>query len=432
MKKLLIKLWETPFFRNTSYLVSGTAIAQLIGILLTPVLSRYFSPADFGILGSVVTLAGILSTSGTLKYEMGIVQSDSEEEAQELVILSIFSLTVIVVVFFVFNTIFPDLIGYLNISSSSAPIIYLTAFLSIAVGAGNVLIQWQNKRKAYYILSKKAVLGRLSTVLFQLLWALVLTSGVGLVYGNIFGGIVGLIVLLYPLIPEIRKIKIDLGKLKVTALKYYRFVVYTTPQNLLNAISQSLPILTLGRYFGENEVGAYFFSMRILQLPSALIGVAIRQVFYKEAADVRSNIKTLRKKYSKVTLSLTMLISIPTAIIFFFGEGLFSWAFGQEWAVAGEYASWMFLWLSLGFINPPSSVLYFILNRQKDQLIYEAILFVFRLGAIYLGVFLNDALTMIKIYSIVGVVFNVIYIGYISVILYSDNTYAEFNDKKLS
>jgi O-antigen/teichoic acid export membrane protein len=45
MKKLF---GQSDFLRNTVILVFGTGIAQMIPILLQPVLRRIYAPADFG------------------------------------------------------------------------------------------------------------------------------------------------------------------------------------------------------------------------------------------------------------------------------------------------------------------------------------------------------------------------------------------------
>ncbi|MBS9461270.1 oligosaccharide flippase family protein [Flagellimonas sp. 389] len=421
MKAFLASLWKSPFVKNTSYLISGTAISQLIGILLTPILSRYYSPTDFGIFGSIITLAGILQSFGTLKFEMGIVQADSNKEAERLALISVFFLTSSLIIFFVGILIFPNLIGYLGISSPNTFIVFITVFIALILGYNRVFIQIHNRFKQYYLISKKAVLDRLTTVIFQLAWVFIFATGIGLVYGNIFGGIISLVVLASPFYLHIKELKCSYKKLKSTAKKYYRYALYTAPKNLLNAVSQGLPIIMFGRYFGENEVGRYFFAVRILQLPSALIGEAVKQVFYKEAADFKEDIVTLKKKFFKVTFSLLGIILLPTLIVFLWGDVLFSFFFGDEWEVAGEYASWMFLWLSIGFVNPPASAMYFILNKQREQLFYEIGLFSFRYGALVFGGMRNDILFTVQIYSIIGMIFNIGYIVYISIYLCNRN-----------
>lgn len=401
--------------------MSGTAIAQAIGILISPVLSRHYSPSEFGVLGTVITLSGILVSFCTLKFEMGIVQADSEEEEEGLTLLSIVSSIVILsVAYFVFIRI-PGFLETFGIDILDEDLIFLTVVLGFFLSVDRIMVQWSNNRKAYALLSQKTVVGKLSTSVFQLIWAFTIASGIGLAYGNLFGATLGLIIVARPFLLRKSNFKLRLSDFKRIASKNYRYLIYTAPQNLLNAISQGLPVFMLGRFFSDVEVGSYFFTMRILQLPSALIGGAVRQVFYKEAADLKNDIQALRKRFEKVTLILFSGILVPVVVLFFIGPDLFAYIFGDEWREAGLYASWMFLWVGLMFINPPASAMYFILNKQRTQLVYEIALFIARFGALYYFGQTRDILLTIQVYSIIGVVFNLIYIAYISIVLRNES-----------
>ena len=52
LRKLLIKVKTSIFFKNILVVMAGTGIAQVISIGLAPVISRLFTPSDFGIAGS--------------------------------------------------------------------------------------------------------------------------------------------------------------------------------------------------------------------------------------------------------------------------------------------------------------------------------------------------------------------------------------------
>ena len=51
------KLTRSPFARNTFTIASGTATAQLIPIIATPILSRLYFPEHFGLLGLYVAVS---------------------------------------------------------------------------------------------------------------------------------------------------------------------------------------------------------------------------------------------------------------------------------------------------------------------------------------------------------------------------------------
>jgi len=49
------------FTTNVLKLVSGSVIAQALGILLVPIITRLYSPADFGVFQLFIAISGILA-----------------------------------------------------------------------------------------------------------------------------------------------------------------------------------------------------------------------------------------------------------------------------------------------------------------------------------------------------------------------------------
>lgn len=412
----------STFLKNTAYLISSTAIAQIIGVLATPILSRYYTPADFGYLGIIITITGILSTTGTFRYEMAIVLAKSNRASNHIAILSVLLLVITVGIACILFLVFPSLLAHLGVEENNYLLtILFISLLSIFLGVRNIIMELLIRLREILFLSKRTVVEKVSTVMVQLSFVLITSTGFGLVIGNISGALLGIVSMLNPLFAKLTFKGIRIKHLINQAKFHYRFLVYSVPQNILNTFSQGLPILMLGRYYGEVEVGAYFFSMRLLQLPSALISSAIKKVFYKDAAENINNTIYLKKKFTKLTLSLLAIISGPTIILFAFGKEIFGFVFGVEWAQSGEFAAWMVLWTGLMFVNPPAFILYHIFNKQRLLLLFEIFLFCARFASLYIGGTQYDILHTIKIYSLVGVAFNFFLIGYIFKLFYGNS-----------
>ncbi|UII77605.1 oligosaccharide flippase family protein [Flagellimonas sp. HMM57] len=412
---------NNQFVKNVSFLASGTFIAQCVGVLAAPILSRLYDQNDFGYLGGVVTLSLILSSTATLKFEMAIVPAKQDKEKNALIMLSTVSLVGFVLFFCLVGLFDPGVLKALSGIEFGVKGTLLIGTLSLILGVNAILIQLTNREKKYKRLAKKSIFDKLSLTGSQLLLAFFIGTGISLVLGNIIGAVFGLLILLPPFWKELISINHNIRVLKKTAKKFYRYPLYTAPQNLLNSVSQGLPVIMFGSYFGVIEVGAYFFAMRILQLPSALIGNSVRQVFFKEAAEHDENHLLLKKKFKKVTFTLLLVALAPMGVLFFMGDSIFAFAFGPEWTKAGDYASWMFLWVGLMFANPPSSAMYYILNRQKQQLFIEIVSFTLRFFSLYYGGLAGSMLLSVKLFSLTGILVNLIYIGYIFYILEHGN-----------
>ena len=68
-------------------MLTGTAAGQLVSILLSPVLTRLYSPQQFGVLSVYTALLTILVVIASLRYELTVPMAASDEDAINLVAL---------------------------------------------------------------------------------------------------------------------------------------------------------------------------------------------------------------------------------------------------------------------------------------------------------------------------------------------------------
>ena len=393
--------------KQTSVLAGGTVIAQIIGLIATPILSRFYTPNDFGLLGSLLTIAAIISVIGSLKYEMAIVLTSNRIETKGVFTLSIWLLLLFTGLISISVLIYPTWLTYVGLEKVTVTNVVLLLLLVLGYGLQNIYYQWHSKLENYALLSKNAMAQKLGIVIFQILTFVLFSSTYGLIVGFTFGWLLALLILIIPQWKEINQLPFRLTHLKLLAKKYYRFPAYTALQNLLNSVSQGLPILMLGFYFDATTVGLYFFAVRILQLPSTIIGKSVRQVFYKRASDLKSNLPQLRKEYLKTTFGLFGIILSPVVVIFIFGPEIFQFLFGKKWIEAGEISRWLFLWIGMGFCNSPSQSVLIILKKQNIFLFYEIVLTISRFLVLFITLSNSMILVdVIKFYSITGFLLN--------------------------
>jgi len=85
LKKFEGKISATAF-SNVLFLAGGTAAAQAINIIVAPVLSRLYSPSDFGTLALYSAFLGILCGFTGLSYYLAIPLPENENDAKRCVI----------------------------------------------------------------------------------------------------------------------------------------------------------------------------------------------------------------------------------------------------------------------------------------------------------------------------------------------------------
>ena len=81
---------KSEFFRNVLTLITGTTIAQAIPIAISPILTRIYTPDDFGVVALFVAISTIFGSLANGSYELAIILPKKDEDAVNLVVLSLF------------------------------------------------------------------------------------------------------------------------------------------------------------------------------------------------------------------------------------------------------------------------------------------------------------------------------------------------------
>ncbi|HAN76795.1 MAG TPA: hypothetical protein DCQ31_02935, partial [Bacteroidales bacterium] len=185
--KQLIALLKTDITRNTSILISGTVLAQVIPLVLQPVLRRYFEPEVFGAYAVYISILAILIMASSLRYEQAVVLPKADKHAANLVFVSLlfsvlFSLLLLVVVL-IWNQ---KLLQFLNLKPAYAVFLYLLPLGVFLSGAYQSLYFWLIRKKAFKGISYNKFVRRAFEGSSQLAFALIKT-GNGLLFGDIIG-----------------------------------------------------------------------------------------------------------------------------------------------------------------------------------------------------------------------------------------------------
>ena len=91
----MIKNLRSGYSKNIITLVTGTTLAQAIPIAISPILTRLYSPEDFGVFAIYFSASMVLSVFATGKYEMAITLPKDKEQSRHLVQLSVFIATLL-------------------------------------------------------------------------------------------------------------------------------------------------------------------------------------------------------------------------------------------------------------------------------------------------------------------------------------------------
>lgn len=258
------KLSKLESLKNISVLLSGSVFAQLILLAATPVLTRIYSPSDFGILAIFIALVSIIGIIANGRYEIAITQAESEDDSLALVVLAIIFSVFIAVLSFVLVIIFESKILDYFSGNDIKRWLYLLPLSVLLMGFFQSFNYWNNRQKKYTNISIAKINQSLSNVGANLTLYKVQIPGYGLLMGFIFGQIILAISLIYKTKLSLHKFRVKKEAIKKVALRYIKFPLYSMPGALFNSLALQLPVLFIARIYDSTSVGFFHFIIRII------------------------------------------------------------------------------------------------------------------------------------------------------------------------
>lgn len=411
MRERLLSFTGRPFVRNVAAVAGGTATAQVIAILFSPMITRLYGPEAYGIQGLLLSIVAVGSSFAALSYPLAIVLPKSDKEAHGLARLSI-NIGLLIsafatVIFYVFGD---TILALLNAEEAVAFVLLIPLAMFVVV-LNDVLGQWLIRKRAFKLTAKVSAASSLLANSTKLGFGFVYPTAAVLVATTIFG--VALRVVLMCVGIRNRKTAIadksglpelpaENGRL---ARKYSDFAILRTPQNFINVVSVSLPVVMLAKFFGPTSVGFYALASMVLATPANLIGGSVSNVFYPTVNDAIRRGDDVRRLVVKTTVGLALIGLVPLIVIVAAGPFLFSLVFGSQWEQAGVYAQWLSVWLFFQYVNKPAVSTIPALRLQKGLLIYEVFSTGSKIVALIIGFVLYESdVVGIALFSVFGVI----------------------------
>ena len=357
---------KSEFSRNVLTLMTGTTIAQAIPIAISPILTRIYTPEDFGVFALYMSIASILSVVATGRYELAIMLPKKDEDAVNIVavsiIISFFVSFISFFIVFIFNTQITNLLGNPEISNW----LYFIPITVLLTGIYQSFNYWSNRKKQYKRLATSRVMQSGTTATSNLGMGFGGFGSSGLILGGVLGQGVATTVLGGMIWKEDKYRLNQIKKLKIFALskKYIDFPKINLFHSFLNEAKNFIINVLLVNFYSSLLLGQFYMVNRILLLPSSLIGSSISQVLFRTFSEKYNKKENFSYIVLKVIIKLFLFALIPFLIIVLYGKELFSIVFGKEWIIGGELASSYALYILFHFVASPLFIVALIVKKQ--------------------------------------------------------------------
>lgn len=374
------------FVRNVTLLVGGTALGQLIVLAVSPLLTRLYSPEDFGYLATYSSILGTILVIGSLRYQLAIPLPEKDEDAFALLLISFMVLISVSAVASLILYSGKELLFTLLNSQPLQNFWWLLPLGLLGAGSYQALSYWSIRKNIYRNLSITKLTQAVGLVVTQVGFGFLNSGVLGLVAGDIIGRTAGSGNLARLTFKAGIWQKISLQRIRQNAWRYRHFPLLTSGSALLNSAGLQLPSLIVLTLYGPQVAGWFTLSQRVLGIPTTILATSVSQVYVGKAAQLaRTAPKELSSLFKQTISRLFLIALLPAFTLFILAPQFFTFIFSQEWFQTGQYTQILIPMFLAQFTISPLSQTLIILERQGLQLFWDVGRFFLVLGSLWLS-----------------------------------------------
>jgi len=394
---------KSEFNRNVLTLLTGTTIAQAIPVAISPILTRIYTPEDFGIFALFLAIISIFGSIANGRYELAIMLPEKDEDAINIFALGLIIVSILSISLFLIIILFHDSIMQFLNNDEIGLWLYFSPIAIFFIGFFNVLNYFNTRKKYYKNIATSKVIKSIIMAILQLLIGFFKQGPAGLIIGYMMSLFFSNWKLFENILKDkelLRKISLD--NIRIQAKRFINFPKISMWGVLANTLSIQLTNMLISTFFNLSTLGFYSLVQKILGMPSTLIGGSIGQVYFQTATKEKQQTGKTITIFMHTLKKLLIIALSVYGLLYFIVEDLFAIVFGEEWRIAGIYAQLILPLFFIRFVYASVSTTYSIFDKLHIELIWQITLLFGIIAIIY--IFRNDDfkvfLTYLCIYGV--------------------------------
>ena len=375
------RLPNSRIARRILTLAGGTAMAQVITVCAMPIVTRLYSPAQFGIASLFLSFFGFWAATLSLRYEYAILITTDDPESHvvhRLALLLVLGMSVLALpVLFCLRD--AGLLGF-GLLPRWVPF----AAVPILAGYGVFMVYraWALRAGLVKEITRVSIARAGASSVTQILLGFFSAGVPGLFAAQFASSWTAMLRLVSVMgnhyLPS-KPRRIGVGDLRAVARRYAKFPLFEAPSAWIDQLGMLLPVPMIAGLHGATAAGWLGLAGMIVGIPNAQIGNAVADVFQMEiaAAAVANDTVRARSLFYRLARKLALIGLVPFALVSASAVWLVPWIFGASWRDAGVAAALIAPWLYAALIVSPLSRLLSVLQAQELKLVYDiaAVLF---------------------------------------------------------
>lgn len=397
----------SSFFKNTLILSIGTIIAQLVPMFFYPIVARLFTPAEFGLLATINAITGVITILSTGRYEVAILLTKSKQAAINLLcFIFLLSISVNIVIFVLFCG-FNNKLGELLNEPLLSKYFYIPIMLSVTIMIYQCYNEWCVKFKYFKQLSGNKIINASAISISETSVGFMFPklSG-GLLFGDVLGRFIsGISCLSHILYKERTYFKyVSLKKMFLYAKRFKDCLKFIMPGQLVNTISNAIPIFFIGHFFSQTELGFFSMASMIISLPATIVSRAVADSFRQRASEDYLETGSCREILIKTMKPLLLISGIGFTVLFFICPWLFDFVLGSQWKDAAIFAMYMIPIVAVSFISEIFGYVTVITEKMRYSLYWQIFNLLIKIIPIIIAYYYRDILVFLLALTICSVI----------------------------
>jgi len=361
---------EKTLFKESSIIFSGKIITVLLALIITPILSRLYSPADYGdfaIFNSVIQNLILLGTLA-LPAALNVAKKDDLQSLLNLSLLVI-SLSTIGTTFIMFAV---SSISFIPIKVLIeywylVPIAFL--FGSVSLTLHSLLL----RQKQFGSTTKIGVMESFSAKGVSLFSGIQNLASLGLIMGDILGKLVGSLLLLVKL-PAYFRINLSISRSGIisAAKKVREYPFYVMPAQWASILSTQLIIWFIAIEYSAQELGKYTIALALITIPLHVLSNTFHPVITQRFVSARESPKNEFSLIKLVGL-LGIISMLVFGGIFILPGDWFVYFLGEQWSGIGPIIKLLCIWSLFLFIDQSLNNGFLVFGKQRQKLYFNLV-----------------------------------------------------------
>ena len=363
------------YLKNIRSAFFGVAFYEIIQILFSPILTRIYSPTDFGNYAFVLSISTTLSILATLRYEKVIIIGENDEESLDAFLLCRYLIGFFSLIFFIVINIF-----FLFSKDWLIKSIYISILVFIS-GYYNILILTKNRKMLFSEVSKVRFIQGILIITLNIFLGFLLSYKDGLIISLI-------ITYLYSCwLLRFKGVNLKFSKNRAFNLmrRHSNFLTYSVLAEFINNLTSKFPFIFFPFFYPIEITGYLSLSYRIVAAPARFISSALSEVFFQKVSDLHNKKKSTKKLFYFTSLALLLISICIFTTIFLLADYTFVSIFGDQWKSGVIYLKIIMVIFAVSFVVSPLSCVIYTFKQQKIDFIFQSCYFLSMIISIFLA-----------------------------------------------